>query len=74
MLKACLFDARHRNDLRLKRVLKDVMDLKLVDINRQKVEAIVLAEEARVSFAQLVRAEARILVSLAEIFIDDRSY
>ena len=74
MLKACLLDARHRNDLWLKRVLKDVMDLKLVDINRQKVEAVVLAEEARVSFAQLVLAEARILVSLAEIFIDDRSY
>ena len=54
MLKACLLDARHRNDLWLKRVLKDVMDLKLVDINRQKVEAIVLAEEARFSFAQLV--------------------
>ena len=54
MLKACLLDARHRNDMRLKRVLKDVMDLKLVDINRQKVEAIVLAEEARLSFAQLV--------------------
>ena len=74
MLKACLLVPRHRNDLRLKRVLKDVMDLKLVDINRQKVEAVVLAEEARVSFAQFVWAEARILVSLAETFINDRSY
>jgi hypothetical protein len=74
MLKACLLYARHRNYLRLKWVLKNVVDLKLVDIYRQKVVAVVLAEEARVCFARLVWAEARILVNLAEIFIDDWSY
>lgn len=72
MLCTCLLNARHRNNLRLQRILKDVMNQKSVDINCQEVEPVVFAEVARVSFARLLCAKARFLVCLAKSLIYDR--